>query len=289
MTNYDVILFKDGDFSLNVNVSPKEETVWLTKDQIALLFDRNRTVISKHINNIYKEGELIEKNSCAKNARQVGGQIHHTAYYNLDVIISVGYRVKSKRGVLFRRWANNILKQYLLKGYVVDVDRVTISKESFIQLENDVQHIKQEIVEIKQKTFIEPVKERLFFDGQYFDAHEFVCSLIESANISIIIIDPYFDISGLSLLSKSNINIEIIVLTSNKSKLLNEDVEKFKQQYRPINLIRDDSIHDRFIIIDKTICYVIGTSLNHLGKRTFAVNLIENKEIINVLINNIKL
>ena len=171
----------------------------------------------------------------------------------------------------------------------MDVDRVTISKESFIQLENDVQHIKQEIVEIKQKTFIEPVKERLFFDGQYFDAHEFVCSLIESANISIIVIDPYFDISGLSLLSKSNINIEIIVLTSNKSKLLNEDVEKFKQQYRPINLIRDDSIHDRFIIIDKTICYVIGTSLNHLGKRTFAVNLIENKEIINVLINNIKL
>ena len=111
MDNYDILKFRDSEFELDVNVSPEEDTVWLTKDQIALLFDRDRTVISRHINNIYKEKELDQKTTCAKNARQVGGQIHHTVFYNLDVVISVGYRVKSKRGILFRKLANNILKQ----------------------------------------------------------------------------------------------------------------------------------------------------------------------------------
>ena len=111
---YELIKFEDGEFSLDVKVSPDEDTVWLTKDDISTLFSRDRTVISRHIKNIYKEKELNESTSCAKIARQVGNQIHHTTFYNLDVIISVGYRVKSARGTLFRQWANSILKQYYM-------------------------------------------------------------------------------------------------------------------------------------------------------------------------------
>ena len=119
MNNYKLIKFKDNEFELDVNVSPEEDTVWLTKDDIALLFERDRTVISKHINNIYKEGELDEKSTRAKNAHvpPSRNRLYESNYYNLDVIISVGYRVKSKRGIIFRKWANNVLKQYLLKGY----------------------------------------------------------------------------------------------------------------------------------------------------------------------------
>ena len=119
MNYYRLIKFKDNEFELDVNVSPEEDTVWLTKDEIALLFERDRTVISKHINNIYKEGELDEKSTRAKNAHvpQSRNRLYESNYYNLDVIISVGYRVKSKRGIIFRKWANNVLKQYLLKGY----------------------------------------------------------------------------------------------------------------------------------------------------------------------------
>ena len=119
MEKYELIRFQDDDFELDVSVSPNEETVWLTKNEMSLLFDRDRTVISRHIGNIFKEKELIKDTSCAKIARQIGGQIHNTILYNLDVIISVGYRVKSKRGVLFRIWANQVLKKYLLEGYVI--------------------------------------------------------------------------------------------------------------------------------------------------------------------------
>ena len=170
MNNYQLIKFKDKDFELDVNVSPDEETVWLTKEQISLLFNRNRTVISRHINNIYKDGELLKESSCAKNAHEVSGQTHYTDFYNLDVIISVGYRVKSQRGILFRRWATNVLKQYLLKGYAIDSNRVTISKDNFIKLETDVQKIKEELKDIKEKVFIVPVKERLFYDGKKYQA-----------------------------------------------------------------------------------------------------------------------
>ena len=136
MNHYKLIKFKDNEFELDVNVSPEEDTVWLTKDEIALLFERDRTVISKHINNIYKEGELDEKSTRAKNAHvpQSRNRLYESNYYNLDVIISVGYRVKSKRGIIFRKWANNVLKQYLLKDYAIDRNRVIVTQESSLDI-----------------------------------------------------------------------------------------------------------------------------------------------------------
>ena len=119
-------------------------------------------------------------------------RVYEMEIYNLDVIISVGYRVKSKRGVLFRKWANSVLKQYLLKGYVLDNNRIIVSKDNYLNLENDIKELKSEVGEIKEKMFLEPVKERLFFEGQFYDAYEFISSLIDGAKKNIVIIDPYF-------------------------------------------------------------------------------------------------
>lgn len=274
MNNYELIKFQDDDFELDVNVSPEEDTVWLTKDEISLLFDRDRTVISRHIRNIFQENELDKNRVCAKNAQvQIEGsrQIKRIVeFYNLDVIISIGYRVKSKRGIIFRRWATNVLKQYLIKGYALDSSRVLISKENYIQLENDVSKLKEDVQDIKEKMFIEPVKERLFYDGDFYDAYEFIDSLIKQAIRKVIIIDPYFDINGLSFLKKTS-NIERIIYVSSKAKIFEEDIKTFKEQYGDISIIRNDQFHDRFIILDDETCYSVGTSLNSLGKRVFAI------------------
>ena len=289
MNNYELIKFRDNEFELDVNVSPEEDTVWLTKDQIALLFDRDRTVISRHIKNIYKECELEEKGTCAKNAHvpQTRNRTYESNLYNLDVIISVGYRVKSQRGILFRRWANNILKQYLLKGYVIDGNRVTVSKESFFELEKCVKQIKEEIKDIKEKVFVEPVKQRLFYDGQYFDAYDFICSLIVNAKESIVLIDPYFDEAGLHYLNKRKSNVKLCVCISDKSKLEGNDIKQFKKQYGQLDIVHNDDFHDRYLIIDNSMCYSLGASLNYMGKRVFSVNLIEDKDIINLIVNKL--
>ena len=292
MTDYKLIKFKDNELELDVNVSPEEDTVWLTKDEIALLFERDRTVISKHINNIYKEEELEEKSTCAKNAQvQLEGKrkiVRTHKFYNLDVIISVGYRVKSKRGIIFRKWANSVLKQFLIKGYVLDANRVLISKENYLRLENDVAHIKREIDEIKIKTFIEPMKEKLFYDGQYFDAYDFLISIIQKAAKEILLIDPYCDYKALEILSHANESASISICISNKSKLLMNDISVFEKQYTKLSIIKDDTIHDRFLVLDNSLCYSLGTSINYIGKKTFVITKIEDETIVKAIINRTK-
>ena len=290
MGSFELVRFRDNEFELDVNVSPEEDTVWLTKDEIALLFDRDRTVISRHINNIYKENELDKSTSVHFlhiSPDNVNPEHRPPQYYNLDVVISVGYRVKSKRGVLFRKWASNVLKQYLLKGYAIDGNRVIVSKESFFELENNVKQIKEEIEEIKEKTFIEPVKQRLFFDGEYFDAYDFICSLIFNAKESVILIDPYFDETGLHYLNKRKDEVKLRVCVSTKSKLDENDVMQFKKQYGQIDIVKKDVFHDRYLIIDNSMCYSLGASLNHMGKRVFSVNLIEDKDIVRLIIDKL--
>lgn len=288
MNNYEIIKFIDNELELDVEVSPNEDTVWLTKEQMSLLFDRDRTVISKHINNIYKEGELDEQSTCAKNAQvQLEGKrtIARThKFYNLDVIISVGYRVKSNRGIVFRKWANNVLKQYLLKGYVLDSNRIIVSKDNYLTLENDVHNLKEEVKDIKEQMFIEPVKERLFFNGQFYDAYDFISSLIERARNQIIVIDPYFNRDGLSFLKHAAKNTDIIICCSDKAKLQDMDIREFEKQYSKLKVVIDNTIHDRFIVIDKEEVYLIGTSLNYIGNKTFAVHKFENMNVIKPLI-----
>ena len=290
MDSYELIRFKDNEFELDVNVSPQEETVWLTKDEMALLFERDRTAISRHIHNIYREGELDPKSTCAKNARvlQKRARVYEMEIYNLDVIISVGYRVKSKRGVLFRKWANSILKQYLLKGYVLDNNRIIVSKENYLNLENDIKELKSEVGGIKERMFLEPVKERLFFDGQFYDAYEFISSLIGGAKKSIVIIDPYFDREAFKFLKGASAGTRIDIFCSNKTKLSKDDIAEFEKQYHKLNVIKNDSVHDRFIFIDGQKAYSVGSSLNHLGRKTFLVHRFDDPYIVESVINRIK-
>lgn len=282
-----IIIYNNGGLNLSVSVSPNEETVWLTSEQVALLYGTSKQVVSYHVNNILADGEL-ERATVKEiltvqieNNRNVNRSIVH---YNLEMILSIGYRINSRKGIEFRRWANRVLKQYLLKGYAIDDNRVTISKENFIQLENNVKQIKDEIVDIKEKTFIEPVKERLFYDGQYFDAYEFLVSLVANANNSILLIDPYFDIKGLNIIKRAKREVKVTICLSLRSTLLDADVVEFKKQYSSLDVILNNKFHDRFLIIDEKECYALGTSLNYVGKRVFAINRIEDEDIINAII-----
>ena len=254
----EIVLYKPNEqFQLEVQL--KDETVWLNVNQIALLFDRDRTVISRHIRNIYKEGELDENITCAKFA----------TYYNLDVIISVGYRVKSKRGVEFRQWANKILKDYLLKGYAVNQRLTTIEDriDRRLQEHSDQIHELQNKVDFFVRTSLPPI-EGIFYDGQIFDAYTFVNDRIREAKKRIILIDNYVDDSVLTMLDKRGEDVSATIYTKNISRQLTLDFEKHNAQYPAIEIEQFDRAHDRFLCIDDTV-YLIGASLKDLGKKWF--------------------
>lgn len=289
--NEEIIIYDNGDVKIPVKLSLEEETIWMKQEQIAALFNSSKQAIAYHINKILKEGEL--NNSTVKesltvqleNGRNVTRNI---IFYNLDMLISIGYRVNSKKGIQFRKWATKVLNQYLRKGYVIDKDKVTISTEFFTSLENDIRYIKEEINNIKQKTFIEPIKEKAFFQGQYFDAYEYICSLVAKADKELIIIDPYFDEHGLNILSKTKDKAIRRIYLSKKSELLENDIEVFKKQYGDIKVIKQNLFHDRFIIIDRKECYSIGASFNRLGEKAFSVHNLFDESIINAIIDKIE-
>ena len=266
----EIVLYKPNEqFQLEVQL--KDETVWLNVNQIALLFDRDRTVISRHIRNIYKEGELDENITCAKFAHMGidADQVYETTYYNLDVIISVGYRVKSKRGVEFRQWANKILKDYLLKGYAVNQRLTTIEDriDRRLQEHSDQIHELQNKVDFFVRTSLPPI-EGIFFDGQIFDAYTFVNDRIREAKKRIILIDNYVDDSVLTMLDKRGEDVSATIYTRSISRQLTLDFEKHNAQYPAIEIEQFDRAHDRFLCIDDTV-YLIGASLKDRGKKWF--------------------
>ena len=282
--NYELVRFEQNGLTLDVNVSPSEETVWLSKEQIGQLFDRDRSVVSRHINNIYKEGELCKDSSCAKNAHEVNGQTHYTELFNLDVIISVGYRVKSRNGVAFRKWANNVLKQYLLKGYVINENRTLITNENYINLINRVENIDSRLSKIERKDNIQ--NGNIFFDGEYFDARSFLKQIISQAKNKITLIDPYLDTKALDYLKVRNSGVEISLFTSSKAKLTEDDIDSFNLQYGGLQSHTINNFHDRFIIIDDSELYHLGTSLNYIANKTFAITKME-PDFIEVILNKI--
>ena len=266
----EIVLYKpDEQFQLEVQL--KDETVWLNVNQIALLFDRDRTVISRHIRNIYKEGELDENITCAKFAHMGmdADQVYETTYYNLDVIISVGYRVKSKRGVEFRQWANKVLKDYLLKGYVINQRLMAMEDrmDRRLQEHSDQIHELQNKVDFFVRTSLPPT-EGIFFDGQIFDAYTFVNDRIREAKKRIVLIDNYVDDSVLAILDKRGKDVSAKIYTKNISRQLTLDFEKHNAQYTPIEVEQFDRAHDRFLCIDDTV-YLIGASIKDLGKKWF--------------------
>lgn len=277
----EIILYQSEDKS-QIEVKIKDETVWLTLNQMSDLFDRDKSVISRHIRNIFLENELEESQTVAKNATvQIeGGKevLRQIDYYNLDVIISVGYRVKSKRGTQFRIWANRILKDYLMKGYVVNqrIDRLERK-----MLEHDQKF------DLLIKTSLPP-HEGIFYNGQIFDAWKFASDLIKSAKKSIVLIDNYIDESVLQLLSKRAKGVKATVFTSKISKELQLDIDKYNAQYEPIEVKVFTKSHDRFLIIDNDTVYHIGASLKDLAKKWFAFSNIglDATEMIEKIENN---
>ena len=190
---YEIVKFVNEELELEVNVSPKEETIWMSLDEIALLFCRDKSVISRHIKNIFLTDELNENSVVAKNATTANdGKVYQVSYYNLDVIISVGYRVNSKRGTIFRKWANNVLKEYLLKGYVINENRVTVSNENYIELRNEVSNINNRLIKLEDKVFDKEYGlNKILYDGQFYDAYTLIQQIFEIANNEIIILDNY--------------------------------------------------------------------------------------------------
>lgn len=270
MEKAEIIIYKveanQSDFQIKVRV--EDDTVWLTQAQMVNLFDATKQNISLHINNIFKEGEL-QPDSVVKEYLTTAsdGKKYKTRFYSLDVIISVGYRVKSHRGTQFRIWANKILKDYLLKGHVVN--------HRLGRIEEEVQKIKDRINEIEFAVQTNlPPNEGIFFDGQIFDAWQFVSQLIKGAKEDIVLIDNYVDESVLMLLSKRNSEVKATIFSNNITKQIGTDLKKHNQQYPRIELKRFSKSHDRFLIIDKKDVYHIGASLKDLGKKWFAFSKI---------------
>jgi hypothetical protein len=265
----DIIIYNDGELELKVSLD--NETVWLNRQQLSELFDRDIKTIGKHLNNIFKEEELEKISTVANFAtlqNEGGREVHREIeYYNLDVIISVGYRVKSKKGVRFRQWATKTLKNYILNGYVINKEKIT--QKRLTLLEEDVKYIMSQI----QNNSLKP-KQGIFYDGQIFDAYVFVNDLLKLAKEEIVLIDNYIDESVFILFSKyANIKVKIYAKTITKQ--LNLDFQKYQLQYENIELREFKNSHDRFLIIDKKEIYHLGASIKDLGKKWFAFSKFE--------------
>ena len=262
MENRGEVILYQPDNEVKLEVRLEDETVWLTQEQIAILFGIKRPAITKHLNNIYNSGELDPESICSilEHMGNDGKQKYVTKFYNLDAILSVGYRENSRNTALFRRWANSVLKEYLMKGYSVN--------QRLNQLEQRVSRTEDKI-DFFVRTSLPPV-EGIFYDGQIFDAYKFATDLIRSAKKSILLIDNYVDESVLLMLSKRNAAIKADIYTQTVSHQLQLDLQKHNSQYPPIGIHIYRKCHDRFLIIDSEEIWHIGASLKDLGKKMFA-------------------
>ena len=281
MSNYELVKFQNQSLELDVEVSPNEETVWLSKEQMALLFDRDRSVISRHINNIFKEGELDENTSVHFlhiSSTEKNPSHRPPEFYNLDVVISVGYRVKSKNGVIFRKWATKVLKEYLLKGYVLSENRTLVTNENYINLINEVNNLKNDVDEIKKVLSYKAPNSFVCYEGNTFDGFAFINSLICSANERVIVVDGYADNSVFDFFVGSNKTVKKIILCHKAERIDSTILDRFIVQYGNTIIKEDKSYHDRFLIVDNDI-YLLGTSLNSLGNKTSTITKTDQYKI----------
>ena len=271
MQQGEIILYQP-DEAVKLEVRLEDETVWLTQGQMAELFQSTKQNISLHTNNIFKEKEL-EPDSVVKESLKTAsdGKKYRTKYYSLDVIISVGYRVKSQRGTQFRQWANRVLKDYLLKGYSINqrVDQLESKMDQkLIAHDRQLEELTNK-VDFFVRTSLPPV-EGIFFNGQIFDAYVFAAQLVKSASSSLLLIDNYVDESVLLLFSKRASGVTASIYTQRITQQLQLDLTRYNSQYPQIDIHTYQQAHDRFLIIDNTDVYHIGASLKDLGKKWFA-------------------
>lgn len=272
----EIVFYQLDKLSEHIEVKVVNETVWLNRQQISVLFDRNVKTIGKHIANVLRE-ELAGISVVANFATTASdGKVYQTEHYNLDMIISLGYRVKSQRGIQFRIWANNILKDYLLKGYSVN-NRMN-------KLESEVQQLVQKVNEIDFKIITHTIPTQgVFFDGQVFDAYELTSKIIRSAKKSIVLIDSYIDEHTIAQLAKKEKTVRVTLLCKSHSKTLLLDVQKAQEQYGNFELKLFPKSHDRFLIIDNEDIYHLGASLKDLGKKWFAFSKMEKSSVESIM------
>ncbi|MCH5236090.1 MAG: virulence RhuM family protein [Muribaculaceae bacterium] len=273
----EIILYQP-DSSVKLEVMVKEESVWLTQQQIADLFGTKRPAITKHLANIYKSGELEERSTCSilEHMGNDGLQKYSTKFYNLDAILSVGYRVNSRNATLFRQWANKVLKEYLLRGFSINqrlLDLENRIDSRFYLQERKIDDLKGQVDLIVSSNLPQP--EGIFSEGKIFDAYTWLNERIKEAEKRIIIIDPYVDLSIMKLIAERKPNVQAIIYTSPNHGLINNDVKKFNKQYPDsmIELQRNYTGHDRFLIIDTTV-YHVGGSMKDLGNRLMAYSIL---------------
>ena len=290
MTN-EIVLYQPNE-QMSLEVKLENETVWLNRQQLSILFDRDVKTIGKHINNALKEElyPVVAKSTTTGNdstsnatvakfaiVQKEGNRevIRQVEFYSLDVILSVGYRVKSSRGIEFRRWANQVLKDYMLKGYAINQQMLAMEERIGRQLQDHTLQIHdlQEKVNFFVRTSLPP-HQGIFYDGQIFDAYTFINDRIREATTRIILIDNYIDDSVLTILSKRADKVAATIYTKKPSAQLQLDIQKHNAQYTPIDIITFDRSHDRFLCIDKTV-YHLGASIKDLGKKWFAFNRME--------------
>lgn len=264
MTDSSEIVLYQPDDAVKLEVRLEDETVWLTQAQMAELFEKDRTVITRHINNIFAEGELEEKSNV--HFLHIPFSDKPTKVYSLDVIISVGYRVKSKRGTQFRQWANRVLKDYLLKGYAINQRLTKIENQLESQQNLLAQHYEK--IDFFVRTALPPV-EGIFYDGNMLEPFGFVNGLIRSAKQRIVLIDNYVDETILLRLAERSSGVKARICTQQTSPSFNVALQQHNQQYEPVELTVFTKSHDRFLIIDNDV-YHIGASIKDLGKRWFA-------------------
>ena len=278
---YELVKFVDGSFELEVNVSPEEDTVWLTKKDLSLLFDRERTVISKHIKNIFADGECDRKSNV--HFMHVASSDKPVEVYNLDVVIAVGYRVKSQRGVIFRKWATSVLRQYMLKGFAVEPSRVLVSRENYLDLVNVVNRIDSTQTDLIGR--VERLEDkypefgmRIFFKGQLYDASSCIRGILEQAEREIILIDGYVARRTLDMLSGKRTGVSVLLFTSSRgNRITGKEISDFNAQYPSLEVHITDEFHDRFLILDRKRMYHIGASVKDAGRRTFEIS--ENNDV----------
>ena len=272
----EIVLYQP-DESIRLEVRIEDETVWLTQAQMAELFGTNRQAITKHIKNIYETGELDREATSSilellqkEGNRNVKRKIE---FYNLDTIISVGFRVNTRQGILFRTWANNVLKKYLLKGYAVHPSlqqveyhlskQIESQREEMFLLQQKVQNHEQKIDFLIQKE--QPATEQLFSTGCVWDAYTFVSNLIRSAAKRIVLIDSFVDERTLLILDKRADGVDCTIHTRYNSKL-QLDIQKHNQQCNHIDIIQlPQAVHDRYLIIDDEV-WLLGASVKDMGR-----------------------
>ena len=285
MSENQIVVYQPNE-TMRLDVRLEDETVWLTQEQIASLFGTKRPAITKHLSNIYKSGELEREGTCSilEHMGNDGRQSYRTMFYNLDAILSVGYRVNSRYATLFRRWATQVLKAYLLKGYVLNA--------RLNQLEDKVDRRlakhDQQIVELTEKVdfFVQtsqPPVRGVFYNGQVFDAHVFAAMFILSAKKSILLIDSWVDVMTLELLAKKAKGVTVEIVTSRRgNKISTSDAAKFNTQHGGLTITVSKNFHDRFLVIDDKTLYLVGASLKDLGWKCFAFTELSASEIPNL-------